>query len=321
MRSQVILFGLAVVAGAPYAEAAQDFPLRSLRFIVPFPPGGGTDLIARLVGTRLSEKLGQGVVVDNRPGGNGAIGAEVAARAAPDGHTLLMIISTHTVLPSLQRKLSYDLVRDFSPVVHVADLPNVLVVRNSLPVSSVTDLVALAKKNPDQIKYAAAGLGGPSHLSGALFSHMTGIKMLNVPYKGTGPAITDLVGGHIDLMFATTPGAIPHIRSGKLRALAVTASKRSAALPELPTVDEAGVKGYEFVSWYGVIVRAGTPSKVIDLLYSEIRSVLRMAEVRQLLEEQGAQITGRGPAEFATYLRSEIKRWAEVVAATNIKAE
>jgi tripartite-type tricarboxylate transporter receptor subunit TctC len=320
MKSWVVVTGVALAASASFAAHAQEFPVRPLRLIVPYPPGGGTDIMARLVGRKLNEKLGHPVVVDNRPGGNGVIGPEVAARAAPDGHTLLMIISTHTVLPSLQ-KLSYDLLRDFSPVVHLADLPNVLVARNSLPVSSVADLIALAKNNPDQVKYAAAGLGGPSHLSGALFSHMTGVRMLSVPYKGTGPGMTDVVGGHVDLMFSTMPAAIPHMRSNRVKALAITGLKRAPTLPDLPTIDEAGIKGYEFVSWYGVVQRAGTSPKIVDLLHREMSAILKTPEMRQLMEEQGAQITGRGPAEFSKYLRTEIKRWGEIVAAANIRAQ
>lgn len=311
---------LALAAGAPFAAIAQEFPVRPLRLIIPYPPGGGTDLIGRIVAKRVGDRLGQTVVVDNRAGGNGAIGAAAAASGAPDGHTLLMIISTHTVLPSLQ-KLSYDLVKDFTAVTHIADLPNVLGVRNALPVTSVAELIALARKNPGQLTYAGAGMGGPSHLSAALFNHMTGTRMLHVPYKGTGPATIDLLGGQVDLMFSTSPGIIPHMRSGKLRALAVTDSKRSPALPELPTIDEAGVKGYVFVSWYGMVVRGGTPVRIVDRLHAENTAVLQMPEVRQLLEDQGGQITGRGPAEFAAYLRTEIKRWAEIIAVTQIKAE
>jgi tripartite-type tricarboxylate transporter receptor subunit TctC len=203
----------------------------------------------------------------------------------------------------------------------MADLPNVLIVRAALPVASVGDLVALAKKNPDQLKFAGAGMGGPAHLSAALFNYMAGTRMLHVPYKGTGPATIDLAGGQVDLMFATSPGAIPHMRSGRVKALAVTGAKRTSALPDLPTVDEAGVKGYVFVSWYGMVVRAGTPPKIVDRLHRENTAILNAAEMRQLLEDQGAQVTALGPAQFSAYLRSEIKRWAEVVAAAKIKAE
>jgi tripartite-type tricarboxylate transporter receptor subunit TctC len=319
MRRAVAVAVCVLAAGAAPVWA-QDFPARPMRLIVPFPPGGGTDLIARVMGKRLGEKLGQTVVVDNRAGANGVIGAEVAAHAAPDGHTLLMIISTHTVLPSLQ-KVPYDLVRDFSAVTHIADLPNVLVVRSGLPVSSVGDLVALAKKQPGELKFAGAGVGGPAHISAALFNHMAGTRMLHVPYKGTGPATIDLVGGQIDLMFATSPGALPHMRAGRVKALAVTSARRSSALPDLPTVDEAGVKGYVFVAWYGMVVRAGTPPKIVERLHRENASILQATEVRQILEEQGAQVAAHGPAQFSTYLRNEMKRWADIVAATKIKAE
>jgi len=305
-----------------HAVGAETYPNRPIRFIATFPPGGGADFVARLVGNHLGDRIQQRIVVDNRPGGNGAIGAGIAARSAPDGYTMLMVTTNHIILPSLQSNLSYDLIRDFSPVVHIAEIPNVLVVRNAMAVSSVADLVALANKNPGQIKYATAGIGGPSHLSGALFIQMTGIKLLEVPYKGTGPAMIDLLGGHVDMMFATLPGAKPHISGGRLKALAVTGLNRAPALPDLPTIDEVGVKGYEFVGGYGVVVPAGGPRNVIDFLYREIKGVLQIADVRRMLEQQaGARVTGDTSAEYANNLRSEMNRWGRVIESTNIKAK
>lgn len=322
MRVAFVVSCLALVPSVQEAVSAEDYPSRPLRFIVTFPPGGGGDLISRLTATPLGERLGQSIIVDNRPGGNGAIGAAVAARSTPDGYTLLMVTANHVVLPSLQSRLPYDLIRDFSPVIHIAEVPNVLMVRNALPVSSVADLIALAKKNPGQIKYGTAGVGGPSHLSGALFTQMTGIKMLEVPYKGTGPVMIDMLGGHIDLAFATAPGAKPFISSGRLKALAVTGLKRAPTLPDLPTVDEAGVKGFEFVGGYGIVVPSGTPRNVVEVLHRESKAVLQITEVRRLLEQQAvARVTALGPAEFAATLRSEMKRWAQVIAAANIKVK
>lgn len=320
MRLFAIAIGVGFLICIQAAGYAKDFPTKPLRLVVPYPPGGGTDIISRLVGRKLSERLGHAVVIDNRPGGNGVIGPEIVARSTPDGHTLLMIISTHTVLPSLQ-KLSYDLLRDFSPVIHLADLPNVLVSRSSLPITSVRDLIAVSKNENKQFTYANGGLGGPSHLSGVLFSHMTGTKLLAVPYKGTGPGMIAVVGEQVDLMFSTLPSAIPHIRSGKVKALAITGKKRVPVLADLPTIDESGIKGYELVSWYGFTVRAGTPSSNVAFLYREFSGVLKDQEMRQLLDAQGAQITGYGPAEFSNYLRSEIKRWSDIVESTNMKME
>lgn len=312
---------LACLMGPASAMCAQDFPSRAMRFIVPFPPGGGTDLIARLIGKKLNEKWGYPVVVDNRPGANGAIGAELAARAAPDGHTLLMIISAHVVQSSVNARLPYNLVQDFAPVIHVAVVPNIVVVNPSLPVTTIRDLIALAKKKPGQVNFAGASMGGPSHLSGELFNYLAGVNIVHIPYKGTGQAMSDLLGGHVSLMFAAMPGAMPHVRSGKLRALAVTTSARSPAVPELPTVAESGVKNYESVNWYGVVVPSRTPGRIVDKLYSGILSILRTKEVGQLLTDQGAQITGGGPQEFAAYIVSERKRWARVIAETNIRLD
>jgi tripartite-type tricarboxylate transporter receptor subunit TctC len=320
MRVTIVLLAWALL-GAGGAALAQDYPARALRFIVPFPPGGGTDLISRVIGRKLNERWGQPVVIENRGGANGVIGAELAARAPADGHTLAMIISTHTVLPSWKRDLPYDLLRDFAAVIHVAEVPNIVVAHPALPVRSIRDLIELGRKRPGQLNYAGAGTGGPSHLAGELFGHLAGVKMSQIPYKGTGPAMADLLGGHVDLMFATTPGALPHVRAGKLRGLAVTGASRSPIAPELPTVAEAGVKDYEFVSWYGIVVRAGSPAQAIERLHAEIASILGADDVRQLLTDQGAQATARGPREFDAYLRSETKRWAKMIAEMRIRLE
>jgi len=306
---------------AAAAACAQSYPSRPLRFIVPFPPGGGTDLVARLIGKKLSESWGQPVIIDNRGGGNGVIGLTVAARSPADGHTFAIINSSFVVLPLLQSDVPFNGPKDFRPVIRPAESPNIVVTRSSLPVSSLSELIALAKGKPGGLNYAEGGFGGPSHLSAELFSYVTGTKMSRVSYKGTGPAMTDLLGGHVDLMFATVTGILPHVKSGKLRALAVTSSKRSAAVPELPTVAETGLKGYEFVSWYGVMLPAGTAQPILEKLYGELRRILETDEVRKLMAAEGGEVTANGPAEFTRYLASETKRWARVIADMNIKAE
>lgn len=298
---------------------AQDFPSRAVKVIVTSPPGGGTDLIARAIGKKLAEKWGQSVVIDNRSGGDGAIGAGVAARTPPDGYTLLMIISTHTVLPSLKSSVPYDMIQDFAPVIRIAEAPNVIVVHPSLPVKSVADLIALAKKQPGKLNYAGAGTGGPAHLAGELFNRLAGTQMTHIPYKGTGPALIDLIGGHLSLMFPTISGAMIHVRTGKLRALAVTSVKRAPAVPELPTVAESGLKGYEFVSWYGMVTRAGTPKPVVDKVYSDIVAVLENEEVKTLLDGAGAQLSINDPAAFAVYINAELKKWSRVVEDAKLK--
>lgn len=301
-----------------------DFPSRdsrAIRIIVPFAAGGGMDLQTRTIAKKLNERWGHPVVVDNRPGASGAIGAEFAARALPDGHTLLMINISYAVQPSLVPRLPYNLVRDFAPIIHVLNVPNIVVVHPSLPVASIGDLIALAKKNPGQLHFAGGGIGGPLHLSGTLFNRLAGIKMVHVPYKGSAPAIIDLLGGHIEVMFPAMQAPLPHVRSGKLRALAVTSLQRSATLPDLPTVAESGVKGYEFVGWQGLLVRSGTPPAVVDKLYSEILAILKTEEVQQLLAGQGAHVVGAGPKEFAAHIDSEVKKWAGVVAQAKIELE
>ena len=298
---------------------AQDFPNRPVRLIVASPPGGGTDLIARGIGKKLAEKWGQSVVIDNRAGGDGAIGAGVAARSAPDGYTLLMIISTHTVLPSLKTSVPYDMAQDFAPVILLAEAPNLIVVHPSLPVKSVTELIALAKKQPGKLNYAGPGTGGPAHLAAELFNRLAGTTMTHIPYKGTGPALIDLIGGHLSLMFPTMSGAMVHVRTGKLRALAVTSEKRSPAVPELPTVMESGLKGYVFVSWFGLVTRAGTPKPVVDKLFADTAAVLGTEEMKVLLDGAGTQAAARDPVAFAAYIDAELKKWSRVVADAQLK--
>ena len=305
----------------PPHAIAQNFPSHPLRFIVPFPPGGGTDLMSRIIGKKLSERWEQPVIMDNRAGGDGIIGVEALSKAAPDGYSLAVIILTHAVQPSLHSHMPYDLMRDFAPVIYFANSPLVLVTRATLPVTSVKDLIALAKSRPGQLNFAGGGTGGAAHLGGELFNYLADVRMTHVPYKGTGPAITDLVGGHVDLMFSGVAGAMPHIQSGKLRAIAVSGLKRSPTLPDLPSIAESGVKDYEVVAWYGVVVRAGTPAHVVDKFFKEISNIINTPEVTKLFADLGAQIVGSGPREFSAFLGVEIRKWSQVVKRAGIPVD
>ncbi len=318
---RILWLALAAGVSAPVLAAESTYPSRSLRFLVPYPPGGGTDLIARVLGRRLNESLGVPVVIDNRGGGNGVIATAMAARAAPDGYTFVIINSSFVAMPLLNKDLPYDPNKDFRPVIRPAESPNIIVVRPSLAATSIADLLALAKAKPGQLSFAEAGFGGPSHLATELFNYVTGAKMARISYKGTGPATTDMLGGHVDLMFASITGVLTHVRAGRLRGLAVTGLKRSPAVPDLPTVVEAGVPGYEFVSWYGILLPAGTPNPILDKLHAELRKILEADEVRKVLAAEGGQVTANGPEEFARYVAAETRKWSKIITAMNIKAE
>jgi tripartite-type tricarboxylate transporter receptor subunit TctC len=289
--------------------------------IVPYPPGGGTDIVGRMVAQKLAENFGQTVVIDNRGGAAGSIGSEIAAKSAPDGYTILMgNVAPNAINVSLYAKLGYDPVADFSPVSLVASTPNILVVQPSLAVKTVADLVVLAKAKPGTLNYPSAGLGSSSHLAGELFDNLAGVKMVHIPYKGGGPALTDLLGGQVQLMFATMPAAMPHVKSGRLRAVAVTSARRSPAMPELPTIGET-LKGYEAATWYGVLAPARTPRAVIMALHGEVVKILGVAETRDRLLLQGFEPVGGTPEEFAAYIKAEIAKWGRVIKAAGIKAE
>ncbi len=316
-----LLIGLALVAGAPAPVLAADggYPSRSMRFLVPYPPGGGTDLIARMLGKKLSDACGVPVVIDNRSGGGGVIATGMAARSAADGYTFVIINSSFVAMPLLKKGLPYDPNRDFRPVIRPAESPNIVVTRTSLEVGSMQELLALAKAQPGKVTFAEGGFGGPSHLAVELFNQVTGTKMTRISYKGTGPATTDLLGGHVDVMFASITGVLAHVRAGKLRGLAVTGSKRSPAVPELPTVIEAGVPGYEFVSWYGILLPAGTPDAILARLHGELHKILHMEDVRKLLAGEGGQVTADGPEEFARYVAAETSKWSKIISAMDMK--
>lgn len=303
------------------AAHAQQYPQRPVRLIVPYPPGGGSDLVARLIGKELAEKWGTPVIIDNRPGGDGAIGAGIAAGTPADGHTLLQIILTHAVLPSMKDNLPYDLLRDFAPISRVMDTPNLVVTHPSLPVKSIPELIALARQENGKLQYAISGIGGPSHLSAELFNELAGIKMTYIPYKGAGPAMIDLLGGHVKLAFYSVPSAIPHLRSGRLRALAITSATRLPLLPDMPTVAESGVKGYAFSAWYGWVTRAGTPRHIVARLNNDVASVLRMEQVKSVLTNEGAQIEIDTPAQFRALIEADLKKWRRLIDETGLKGK
>ncbi|MCE2946913.1 MAG: Bug family tripartite tricarboxylate transporter substrate binding protein [bacterium] len=312
----------AVAAQATGALATAQWPARAIRFVVPFPPGGPLDISARLIGGRLSEALGQPVLVDNRPGAGGSVGARLVAGAAGDGHTLLMgALSTHAVNPWLYRDVGYDPVRDFTPVTLVANVPNVLVVHPSLQADSVKALVALARSSPGKLAFGSGGSGSGGHLAGELLKSAAKLDLVHVPYKGAAPAMADLVGGQIPMMFDNLASALPQVRAGKVRALAVTTATRSAFLPELPTMQEAGVAGFDISTWFGVLAPAALPGPVLDRLHGEIARILQLPEVRERLATFGSEPVGSTPAQFAAFIRAEQKKYARIVRESGAKAD
>jgi tripartite-type tricarboxylate transporter receptor subunit TctC len=293
---------------------AQTWPNRPLRLVVPFPAAGTTDIIAREVAAELAKSLGQQVVVDNRPGAGGNVGSDIVAKAAPDGYTLVMgTVGTHAINSSVYSKMPYDPVKDFAPVTLVAAVPNVLEVNNALPVRSVKDLIAYARANPGKLNFASSGNGTSIHLSGELFKAMAGVDMLHIPYKGSSPAITDLIADQAQLMFDNLPSSIGFIKSGQLRAIAVTTLNRSAALPDIPTINESGVPGFEASSWFGVLAPAGTPKEIVNRLHDDIVKALNTPALKKSMQAQGAEPVGDTPEQFAEHIRTEIAKWAKVV--------
>ncbi len=324
-----IVPALAVCAFALAAETAaqststgsgQAWPARPIRMIVPFAPGGGTDIQARLFSTKLTPALGQSVLVENRPGGGGNIGAEIVAKAQPDGYTVLFQSASLAVNQTLYTKLNYSAVRDLAPVMLVSSTPLVLVVHPSVPAKSVKDLIALAKARPDTFNFGSNSSGSTSHLSAELLKTMTGTKMMHIPYKGSGQATTALLGGEIDLLFSTMPPAVPHIKAGKMRALAVTTLKRSPVLPEVPTMNDT-VKGFESDNWYGMFFPAGTAREIITRYQAEMMKVLQDKDVRTLMERDGSEPLGSTPEEFTAYFKREVEKYAKVIKASGARAE
>lgn len=312
------ILGLCAVTAA----AAQTYPAKPIRFIVPFAPGGSTDLVARILAQRLPEALGQAVVVDNRGGAGGVIGAELAARAPADGYTIVLgSPGPLTINPNLLARMPYDTLRDFSPITLATISPFILVLHPSLPVRSVQELVALARVRPGQLNYGSAGNGSVGHFSAEQFKSLAGVNLVHVPYKGAGPAVTDLVGGQLHLMFENLPTVLPHIRSGKLRALAVGTRKRSALVPEYPTISEAGVPGYESSTAFGVLAPAKTPAAVIGRLNQEIVKILNSPDIKERLSAQGLEAAGGTPQQYAAHLKEELAKYGRIVKAAGIKLD
>jgi len=313
---------MASVALFAGAQTPPNYPVKPIRMVVPFPPGGATDIMARGVAQRLTEVWGQPVVVDNRPGAGGNIGSELVAKAAPDGYTLEMgTVGTHAINPSLYSKMPYDHVKDFVPVILVAGVPNVLVVNPSVPANSMQELIAYAKANPDKLNFASSGSGTSIHLSGELFKVMAGVQMRHVPYKGSAPALQDLLGGQVQLMFDNLPPSLPQIKAGKLRALAVTTAVRAPALPDVPTIAESGLPGFEASSWFGVLAPAGTPPAIVTKLNAEIAKWLATPEAKEKMLAVGASIAGGTPEDFARHIATETAKWAKVVQESGAKVD
>ena len=301
---------------------AQKYPTRPVRFVVPFAPGGSTDTLARTIGTRLADALGQQVVVDNRSGGNGNIGMEIVARSPADGHTIVLgYIAILAIAPSLYDKMPYDPVKDFAPITQPASSPNVLTAHPSVQAKSLKELIALAKANPAKLSFASTGVASVGHLTGELINSLAGVRMTHVPYKGSGQAVTDILGGHVQLMFSGFSSTLAHIKSGKLRALAVTGAKRSPALADVPTIAEQGFPGVEATAWYGVLAPAGTPKPVITRLHGDLVNILKQPDVVQRLDGLGFEIVASTPDQFGAYIRSEIKKWAKVVKASGARPD
>lgn len=322
--SQTISITTWIVVGVVLAAQpafAQGYPARTVRLVVPSSPGGGPDFAARLIAPPLSERLGQQVVVDNRPGANGIIGGDMVAKSRPDGQTLLITTSTFAITPAIYPKMPYDSVRDFAPIAQMASLPMLLVVHPSLPAKSVKELVTLAQGRPGEITFASPGNGSSNHLNMELFLGMAGARMLHVPYKGPGPGIIDLMAGRMSAMMLGSAPALPHIRSGKLRALGVTTTRRAAVLPDVPTLAEAGVPGYEAVQWWGLLVSAGTAREILARMHKDVVAVLLTQDIKERFAKEGAEVVAGLPEEFAALIRAEMEKWATVVKSAGIQPD
>src|SRR5882672_3982601 len=310
----------AVTLGVSPVALAQQYPAKPVRIVVPFAPGGGSDFIARFMAQRLTETLGSQVIVENKPGAGGVLGIEAGIKSAPDGYTLTLIASSYTVNPAIY-KLSFDPLNDITPIIQMSQGPLLVVVRPALPVKTVRELIALAKSKPGQINFASSGQGSVIHLATELFDSMAGIKMNHIPYKGTGPALTDTIGGQTDIFFSSTATAMPHVQSGKLRPIAVTTAKRIAALPEVPTVAESGVPGYDVILWHGLIGPKGLPRPIVERINAEASKALKLKETAEQLQNDGVAPAGGTPEQFAAQIKKEIGVWRKVAADAGVKAE
>ena len=315
------LHALALVFFAS-AAAAQSYPSKPIRFVVPYPPGGPLDTVARLLGQKVSESVKQPVVVDNKPGAGGNIGADTVAKSAPDGYTLLMgAVATHAINPTLYASIPYDPIKDFVPVTQLASTPNVLILNTSVPASSVREFIAYAKANPGKLNFGSGSTGSAGHLAGELFKTMAGIDMTHVPYKGAAPAMQDLIGGRVQLMFDNFASANTQVKAGKVKALAVTTARRSSLAPDLPTVAESGLAGFDINTWFGLFVPANTPREIVDRLHAEFTRALAMPDIREKIVNLGAEPVGNKPEEFAAYIKAEGEKYARVIKASGAKAD
>lgn len=317
------LVGVAHVAAAAAQErpVARDYPTKPIRIVVPQSPGASTDFTARLVAQGLNEAFRQPVIVDNRPGSSGIAGTELVARAAPDGYTLMVVASSFSINPALGRKMPFDSIRDFTTVTQLSKFPNMLAAHPSAPVKTLQDVIALAKSKPGQLSYASAGLATGTHMTAELLKYMTGIDILHVPYKGGGPAMIAAMGGQTPLIIGTSVGLLPHVRAGRLRAIALTSAKRSAAAPDIPTFAESGVPGYEHEPWNGMFGPAGIPKPVLAKVNAEVARILHSPEVKKVFERDGADVVGSTPEQFGAVLRAEIAKWTKVAKAAGIRLE
>ena len=320
-RAVALMFAMGC-ARAPTQAFAQAWPSKPIKWVVPFAPGGTTDILARTIGDRLSVALGQPVIIDNKPGAGGGLGAEFTAKSPPDGYTIMGgTISTHAINASLYSKLPYDPVKDFVPITLIARVPNMLVINPEVPAKNVPELIALLKANPGKYNFASSGNGTSQHLSGELFKTMAGVDMQHIPYKGSPPALQDVMGGQVSMTFDNITTALPLAKSGKLRALAVTTAKRSAVAPEVPTLAESGLLGFEVGSWQGVFAPAGTPPEIVRRLNTEIVKIINLPEVKEKLTTLGAEPVGDSPEQFSAFVKAEISKWADVVTKSGAKVD
>ena len=317
----VALLPAMVIAPTPAQTQTPTWPDKPVRFLVPYPPGGGTDVIARIVQQKFQAALGQPIVIENRGGAGGSVGTEAVAKAAPDGYTVLFTLSSHTINPAIFPKLGYDTVKDFEPVGLVASLPQILVTQAGFPANNVAELTALARARPGTLSFASVGNGSPGHLAGELQALRTGVKLTHIPYRGGGPAVTDVMGGQVPTLWVSIPAAAPFVKAGKLKALAVSTTQRSAAFPEVPTMQEAGVPDFDVDSWYAMFVPARTPKAIIERLNKALNSVLADADIRDKLLAQGAEGVGGTPEALGAVVAAELPRWAKLAKDANIKAE
>jgi tripartite-type tricarboxylate transporter receptor subunit TctC len=300
---------------------AQPYPTKPIRFIVPYPPAGATDITARIVGQKMTQNTGQQILIENRGGAAGNIGTDIAAKAAPDGYTVLYTLSSHTINPVLFTKLPFNVETDFAPITLVATIPQIVVAHPSLPVNNIKELIALARRKPGALNYASPGSGSPGHLAGELFKLRSGTDIVHVPYKGGGPAVADVLGGQVPLLFLSIPAALPYVKAGRLRALGITTMKRTASAPEIPTLAESGLPDYDVPSWLGALAPARTPQTIVDRLHQEFVKALQAPEVKAALLAGGADAVGNTPAEFDAIIKMELKKWAKLVQQAGIKAD